>query len=129
MSRRVAGSVSLWTLSTVSDTPGQSVADSGQLRDDSRKGCPEQMDMQKSKEIKWPGDYNAVTQKESKDSRRRANLHPNISFEIDGWQKYRSCNPKASLPRERLGGIDPSLYTCKDYKSWAEHVRCNWTEE
>ncbi len=87
------------------------------------------MDMQKSKEIKWPGGYNAETQKKSKDSIRRANSYPNISFEIDGWQKYHSCNPKAALPREQLGGIDPSLFTCKDYKSWAEHVRRNWSEE
>jgi hypothetical protein len=53
------------------------------------------MDMQKSKAINWTRDSNAETQKESKDSRRGANFHPNVSFEIDGWQKYRSWNLKA----------------------------------
>ncbi len=87
------------------------------------------MDMQKSKAINWTRHYNAETQKESEDSGRGANLHPNVSFEIDGWQKYRSWNLKAPLPRQCLGGIDPSLYRWNDYKSWAEHVRRNWSEE
>ena len=87
------------------------------------------MDMQESKAINWPSNYNAETQKESEGSRRGADLHPNVSFEVDGWQKSRSWNLKAPLPRERLGGIGPSLYTWKDYKSWAEHVRRNWSEK
>ncbi len=87
------------------------------------------MDMQESKAINWTRDYNAETQKESEDSRRGANLHPNVSFEVDGWQKYRSRNLKAPLPRERLGGIDPSLYTLNGYRNWTQQVKRNWSEE
>ena len=87
------------------------------------------MDNQRSKEINWTRDYNAETQKESENSRRGADLHPIGLSVVDGWQKYRRWNPKAPLPRERLGGIDPSLYTWKDYKSWAEQVRRNWSEK
>ncbi len=87
------------------------------------------MDMQKSKEINWTRDDKAETQKKSEDSRRGADLRPNGLSELDGWQKYRSWNPKAALRGERLGGIDPSLYTWTDYRSWAEHVWRNWYEE
>ena len=72
------------------------------------------MDMQKSKEINWTRDDNAETQKESEDSRRGADLHPNGSSAMDG---------------ERRGGIDPSLYTLKGYRSWARQVKRNWSEE
>ncbi len=43
-----------------------------------------------------------------------ADLHPNGSSAMDG---------------ERRGGIDPSLYTLKGYRSWARQVKRNWSEE
>ena len=49
-------------------------AGSSRLRDNSRKGCTEQMDMQKSKAINWTSDYNAETQEESEGSRRGADF-------------------------------------------------------
>ena len=87
------------------------------------------MDMQKSKEINWTRDYNAVTQKESEDSRRGADLHPNGPSAVDIWQQYRGWNRKAPAPKERHGGIDPSLYTLNGYTSWTEWVKSNWSEE
>jgi len=87
---------------------------------------PEQMDMQESKEINWPSDYNAETQE---DSRCGADLHPNGLSAVYGWQKHRRRISKAPLPRERLGGSAPSLYTLNVYTSWAEQVRRNWPEE
>lgn len=85
--------------------------------------------MQKGKEINWPRDYNAKTQKESEDSRRGVDVHSKGLSVVDGWRKYRRWKPKAPSPSERLGGSDPSLYTWKDYRSWAEQVRRNWSEE
>ncbi len=87
------------------------------------------MDMQKSKEINWTGDDNAETQKESEDSRRRADLHPNGPSAVDIWQRYRGWNRTAPAPKERRGGIDRSLYTLNGYTSWAEWVKGNWSEE
>ena len=87
------------------------------------------MDMQKSKEINWTRDYNAVTQKESEDSRGGADLHPNRSSAVDIWQQYRGWNRKAPAPKERRGGIDRSLYTLNGYTSWTELVKRNLSEE
>ncbi len=87
------------------------------------------MDMWKNKEINWTGDYNAVTQKESEDSRGGADLHPNRSSAVDIWQQYRGWNRKAPAPKERRGGIDPSLYTWKGYRNWTEQIKRNWSEE
>ena len=61
-----------------------------------------------------PKSKNAETQEESEDSAREADLHPNGSSAMDG---------------ERRGGIDPSLYTLKGYRSWAAQVKRNWSEE
>ncbi len=87
------------------------------------------MDIQKSKKINWTSDDNAVTQKESEDSRRRADLHPNGPSAVDIWQQYRGWNRKAPAPKELPGGIYRSLYTWEGYTSWTEQVKRNWPEE
>ncbi len=85
--------------------------------------------MQKSKEINWARHHNAEKQKESEDSGRRADLHPNGSAAVDIWQQYRGWNRKAPAPKERRGGIDRSLYTLNGYTSWTEQVKRNLSEE
>ena len=87
------------------------------------------MDMQKSKEINWARDDNAVTQKESEDSRREADLHPNSPSAVDIWQQYRGWNRKAPAPKERRGGTYRSLYTWEGYRRWMDQVKRNWSEE
>ena len=87
------------------------------------------MDMQKSKEINWARHHNAETRKESADSRRGADLHPNCSSAVNIWQQYRGWNRKAPVPKERHGGNDPSLYTLNGYTSWTEQVKRIWSEE
>ena len=72
---------------------------------------------------------NAETQEESEDSAREADLHPNGSSAVDGWEQYRSWISKAAVPRERRGGIDPSLYTLNGYRNWTQWVKRNWSEE
>jgi len=47
----------------------------------------------------------------------------------DGWQQYRRWISKAPAPRQRRGGIDPSLYTWKGYRTWTEQVKRNWPEK
>ena len=87
------------------------------------------MDIQKGKEINWTRDDNAVTQKESEDFRRGADLHPNGPSAVNIWQQYRGWNRKAPASKERRRGIDRSLYTLNGYTSWTEWVKGNWSEE
>ena len=103
--------------------------------------------MQDSKEISWASDYSeetqsesvdsptqsesvdSPTQSESVDSGRGADLHSNGSSDVDTWQQYRKWVCKAPVPKERRGGIDPSLYTWKGYRNWTEQIKRNWSEE
>jgi len=47
----------------------------------------------------------------------------------DGWQQYRRWISKAPAPKQRRGGIDPSLYTWKGYRSWTEQVKRSWPDK
>lgn len=85
--------------------------------------------MQESKEISWNSDYSTETQDESEDSSREADVHQNGSSDPDGWQQYRRWISKAPVPKQLRGGIDPSLYTWKGYRSWTEQVKRNWSKE
>ena len=85
--------------------------------------------MQESKEISWVSDYDADTPEDVQDSGRQADVKSNSSSESDGWQQYRKWISKAPVPRQRRGGIDPSLYTWKGYRNWTEQVKRNWSEE
>ena len=85
--------------------------------------------MQESKEVTWASDYSADSQEEAEDSGSDASLQPNGSSEVDGWQQYRRWISKAPVPKERRGGIDPSLYTWKGYRNWTEQVKRNWSDD
>lgn len=85
--------------------------------------------MQESKEIRWANDYSADSQDESQDSGRDEDTQTNGSSDPDGWQQYRKWISKAPVPKHRRGGMDPSLYTWKGYRSWTEQVKRNWTED
>ncbi len=93
------------------------------------KSEPEQIVMQESKEISWVSDYDADAPDDMQDSGRQADVKSHGSPESDGWQQYRKWISKAPVPRQRRGGIDPSLYTWKGYRNWTEQVKRNWSEE
>ena len=93
------------------------------------KSETEQIAMQESKEIRWASDYDAERREESQDSARDADGQSNGSSDPDGWQQYRKWISKAPVPRQRRGGIDPSLYTWKGYRNWTEQVKRNWSKE
>ena len=90
---------------------------------------PEQNLMQESKESSCTRDYDVEGQEESQDSGREADQKANVSADPEGWQQYRRWISKAPVPRQRRGGIDPSLYTWKGYRNWTEQVKRNWSEE
>ena len=85
--------------------------------------------MQESKEVSWANNYEADSQDESQDSAREADTNRNGSSDPDGWQQYRRWISKAPVPKQRRGGIDPSLYTWKGYRNWTEQVKRNWSDE
>ncbi len=85
--------------------------------------------MQESKEISWASDYSSDSQDQSEDSGREADTPANGPSDPDGWQQYRRWISKAPVPKQRRGGIDPSLYTWKGYRNWTEQVKRNWSDE
>ena len=90
---------------------------------------PEHIVMQERKNISWASDYDVERQEKTQDSGREADSQSNGSSDSDGWQQYRKWISKAPVPRQRRGGIDPSLYTWKGYRNWIEQVKRNWSEE
>ena len=58
----------------------------------------------------------------------RADAVDTSSPESDGWQQYRRWISKAPAPRGRRTGVDPSIYTWKGYRSWADQVKRNWSD-
>ena len=85
--------------------------------------------MQESKEISCASNYDAEGREESQESGRAADVSSSGSSDPDGWQQYRRWISKAPVPRQRRGGIDPSLYTWKGYRNWTEQIKRNWSDE
>ncbi len=85
--------------------------------------------MQESKDINRTSDYDAEGEEESQNNGPETDVPANGSSDPDGWQQYRKWISKAPVPRQRRGGIDPSLYTWKGYRNWTEQIKRNWSEE
>ncbi|MBL8226666.1 MAG: hypothetical protein JNM50_15175 [Chromatiales bacterium] len=49
--------------------------------------------------------------------------------DVASWDSYRRWLSRVQLPDKRRIAMDPSLYTWKGYRSWAEKVRRDWTPE
>ena len=49
--------------------------------------------------------------------------------DADGWQQYRRWVSKAPAPKGRRVGIDPALYSWKNYRNWSDNVRRNWIKD
>jgi hypothetical protein len=79
--------------------------------------------MQDSKDISWDSEVRA-------DQDTGSAPAPQVvsDREQDGWQQYRKWISKAPAPKGRRGGIDPTLYTWKGYRSWTEQVKRNWSD-
>jgi len=89
--------------------------------------------MQESKEISWANDYDAKHEEAEEQADAAEAAHDivdaaNDTIESDGWQQYRKWISSAPAPRSRRGGVDPSLYTWKGYRNWAEQVKRNWSD-
>ncbi len=49
--------------------------------------------------------------------------------DVSGWDAYRRWLSRAQIPDKRRIAMDPSLYTWKGYRNWAEKVRRDWRSE
>jgi hypothetical protein len=49
--------------------------------------------------------------------------------EVTNWDAYRRWLSRVQLPDKRRTAMDPSLYTWKGYRNWADKVRRDWTPE
>lgn len=49
--------------------------------------------------------------------------------DVTNWDAYRRWLSRVQLPDKRRTAMDPSLYTWKGYRSWADKVRRDWTSE
>ncbi len=79
--------------------------------------------MQDSKDISWDSEVRA-----DQDTGSAPDSQAVPDREQDGWQQYRKWISKAPAPKGRRGGIDPTLYTWKGYRSWTEQVKRNWSD-
>jgi hypothetical protein len=48
---------------------------------------------------------------------------------VGDWDAYRRWLSRVNLPDKRRTSMDPSLYTWKGYRSWADKVRRDWSSE
>jgi hypothetical protein len=49
--------------------------------------------------------------------------------DVTNWDAYRRWLGRVQLPDKRRTAMDPSLYTWKGYRNWADKVRRDWTPE
>ncbi|HNP37519.1 MAG TPA: hypothetical protein PKK10_16855 [Woeseiaceae bacterium] len=84
--------------------------------------------MPDTKKVKWIDNY---TDESSSSNDPETAMPPTTpaANDADGWQQYRRWISKAPAPRARRGGMDPSLYTWKGYRSWSEKVKRNWSDD
>lgn len=61
--------------------------------------------------------------------RRGPTLMGQDGKDVNGWDAYRRWLSRVQLPDKRRTSMDPSLYTWKGYRNWAEKVRRDWTPE
>ena len=72
-------------------------------------------------------DHDKGSATDSSAPERASSVHDHDAPEPDGWQQYRRWISKAPARRGRRTGVDPSVYTWKGYRSWAEQVKRNWS--
>lgn len=89
--------------------------------------------MQDSKEMSWAHDFAAADKSDEDEStgeagERIANVAKKIAADTDGWSQYRKWISKAPAPRGRRTGIDPTLYTWRGYRNWAEQIKRKWSD-
>lgn len=83
--------------------------------------------MPDSKNLNWLDEYKDPTE----ESVEPAAVSPDepAANDADGWQQYRRWISKAPAPSSRRVGIDPGLYSWRNYRNWTEEVKRSWPEK
>jgi hypothetical protein len=84
--------------------------------------------MADSKNVNWVGDYKEESTSAANSDSALPPTEP-AANDADGWQQYRRWITKAPAPRKRRTGLDPSLYSWRGYRNWAEQVKRNWQDD
>jgi hypothetical protein len=67
--------------------------------------------------------------RDDKPAGTQARMQPMNGKEVTNWDAYRRWLNRVQLPDKRRTAMDPSLYTWKGYRNWADKVRRDWTPE
>jgi hypothetical protein len=81
--------------------------------------------MPDSKHLRW------LKEQESRTADEAASIPPDqpAANDADGWQQYRRWVTKAPAPRNRRVGIDPSLYSWRNYRNWTDEIKRSWPDD
>mgnify|MGYP001811793656 CR=1 FL=1 len=85
--------------------------------------------MPDTKHLRWDESFGKDAEQEPKTDEPPVTRAEPAANDADGWQQYRRWISKAPSPKSRRSGIDPSLYSWKGYRDWADQVRRNWSKE
>jgi hypothetical protein len=63
--------------------------------------------------------------------KRRGNGRLSIAAgrDVSGWEAYRRWLSQVQAPDTKRLSLDPTLYTWRGYRSWAEQMRRDWDNE
>ena len=84
--------------------------------------------MQDSNETSWAGEREHESSPDTDAAELTSGTNRTDESQQDGWQQYRRWISRAPAPRGGRTGVDPSVYTWKGYRSWAEQVKRNWSD-
>ena len=85
--------------------------------------------MPDSKHLRWVDRFGKDAEPDSKLHDAMVDKAVPAANDADGWQQYRRWVSKAPAPKGRRVGIDPALYSWKNYRTWSDSVKRNWTQD
>jgi hypothetical protein len=85
--------------------------------------------MPDSKHLKWVDRFGTDAEPDSKLHDAMVDKAVPAANDADGWQQYRRWVSKAPAPKSRRVGIDPALYSWKNYRNWSDNVKRNWIKD
>ncbi len=81
--------------------------------------------MPDDKDIRWAGGHDTDDTHRDTDP---GTADDESTRDGQAWEAYRKWLSHRSDKRRSRGALDPSLYTWKGYRNWAEEVKRNWSD-
>lgn len=85
--------------------------------------------MPDSKNIKWADSFGTDAERDAPAKDATLDNRVPAANDADGWQQYRRWISKAPTNRGKRSGIDPALYSWKNYRDWSDKVKRNWSKD